>query len=109
MKYNGMRLSEAYNYVKKRKSNIGPNSGFFRQCIELDKRIVQSNGGKYPDDKAIEIERYLAKQLVETGGMFSTHAESGLITVDDVYKDLKANDCDIEATQMKFINLLFSA
>lgn len=57
MKYHNMPLDEAYRYVKRRRSIIHPNVGFFRQLIDYEKRLfgrntvkmVQSSVGPIPD------------------------------------------------------------
>ena len=58
MKYGQMTLRDAYHHVKARRSVIRPNSGFFKQLIEYEKKlfngkstvsIVSSNIGPIPD------------------------------------------------------------
>mmetsp|Transcript_31232 Transcript_31232/g.76190 ORF Transcript_31232/g.76190 Transcript_31232/m.76190 type:complete len:249 (-) Transcript_31232:132-878(-) len=105
MKYDSMRLRDAYHHVKKRKTNIGPNSGFFRQCIALDKKIFGEASERDPS-KDIELEEYLAMQMLGPGGMFAPYVKSGKISIEKVYEELKNNNCNIQATQNKFLDLL---
>lgn len=41
MKYNDMKLAEAYQHVKALKSNIGPNDGFFRQMVQFEEEVCE--------------------------------------------------------------------
>eukprot|EP01084_Bolivina_argentea_P211726 360089_1 len=43
MIYKKMKLLDAYNYVKNKKSNIGPNPGFMKQLINLEKKVFNVN------------------------------------------------------------------
>lgn len=43
MKYHRMTLLEAYNHVKLKRSMIRPNCGFFRQLIEYEQRLYETN------------------------------------------------------------------
>ncbi|BFZ09364.1 hypothetical protein BsWGS_12403 [Bradybaena similaris] len=57
MKYKRMPLDQAYKHVKKCRSVIQPNVGFWKQLIEFERRLfgrttvkmVQSSGGLVPD------------------------------------------------------------
>lgn len=57
MKYKRMPLDQAYKHVKKCRSVIQPNVGFWKQLIEFERRLfgrttvkmVQSSGGFVPD------------------------------------------------------------
>ncbi|CAG5124982.1 unnamed protein product, partial [Candidula unifasciata] len=57
MKYKRMPLDQAYRHVKKCRSVIQPNVGFWKQLIEFERRLfgrttvkmVQSSGGLVPD------------------------------------------------------------
>ena len=43
MKYQKMKLDEAYHHVKKRRPVIRPNVGFWRQLIEFERRLYGKN------------------------------------------------------------------
>lgn len=57
MKYKHLNLAQAYNHVKRRRSVIHPNVGFWRQLIEYERtlfgkssvKMVQSGIGWIPD------------------------------------------------------------
>ncbi|XP_059144103.1 dual specificity protein phosphatase 14-like isoform X2 [Physella acuta] len=57
MKYHSMSLEQAYRHVKRRRSVIHPNVGFWRQLIDFERRLfgrtsvkmVQSSIGWVPD------------------------------------------------------------
>eukprot|EP00471_Norrisiella_sphaerica_P012688 CAMPEP_0184496842 /NCGR_PEP_ID=MMETSP0113_2-20130426/35026_1 /TAXON_ID=91329 /ORGANISM="Norrisiella sphaerica, Strain BC52" /LENGTH=267 /DNA_ID=CAMNT_0026883669 /DNA_START=82 /DNA_END=885 /DNA_ORIENTATION=- len=108
MKHEGMRLREAYELVKKKKENVGPNIGFFRQCIKLDKQIQEVKGKSSPDRKSMEIEEYAGLQMLETGGIFASYAKAGKVNIKMIVQHLKGNGCDIAATQNYFLNRLLS-
>ncbi|KAL3883751.1 hypothetical protein ACJMK2_029985 [Sinanodonta woodiana] len=46
MKYKRMSLKQAYDYIKKRRPVIRPNTGFWRQLIEFERRLFGSTSVK---------------------------------------------------------------
>lgn len=46
VKYQQMTLEQAYRHVKKRRSVIHPNAGFWRQLIDYERRILGQNSVK---------------------------------------------------------------
>lgn len=59
MKVKGMTLKDAYEHTKGKRYNIGPNVGFMRQLVDLEKQLFNSNS---MDDKT-----YFIKTLCDMG------------------------------------------
>lgn len=49
MKYENMTLTKALEYVKNKKSDIGPNIGFFKQLIEYENNLFETNTITYQE------------------------------------------------------------
>lgn len=111
MRRRGMRLRAAYELVKKKKPNIGPNKSFFRQCIDLDRALFLREGDKDAKhrNESISLPQYLAHQMISEGGVLYEARNHPKISRAALEKDLSANGCDTGATLQKYLSIAFSS
>mmetsp|Transcript_11305 Transcript_11305/g.16899 ORF Transcript_11305/g.16899 Transcript_11305/m.16899 type:complete len:229 (-) Transcript_11305:68-754(-) len=109
MKHEKMRLKDAYLKTKKSKTNIGPNAGFFKQLIAIEKALVTKNGGTFPDSKSITVEEYLTDQMTSKGGIFSSQVEMGTLKPSEVLETLKKHKGNVQLAQAELFGKIFGA
>ncbi|CAF3625850.1 unnamed protein product [Rotaria sp. Silwood1] len=67
MRYHNQSLKAAYDYVKKCKNNVGPNTGFFKQLIQFEQQLSSNNNISDNNNfkPSICLHDYLVQQMSE--------------------------------------------
>eukprot|EP01132_Coremiostelium_polycephalum_P002384 gene2384-2946_t len=99
MIHQNMSLKEAYNNVLERKSNIGPNQGFFQKLIDLEVSLGRNKEFPNQPSSYLLID-YLADQIL-SGALKETK-----ITRQQIIDSLNRNQLDANKTQLELIEFL---
>jgi protein-tyrosine phosphatase len=67
MRYHNESLKAAYDYVKQRKNNVGPQASFFEQLIQFEQQLNKTNNASENDNfkPSICLHDYLVQQMLE--------------------------------------------
>ena len=67
MRYHNQSLKIAYDYVKQRKNNVGPQASFFEQLIQFEQQLNNHNNASEKDNftPSICLHDYLVQQMLE--------------------------------------------